>query len=67
MKMFTLIFTVVAVVLIVFNATKINLETPFEGDSSVALISILGLLCGVVLLQILRLSKRVTQQLKKKN
>jgi len=67
MKMFTLIFTVVAVVLIIFNATKVNLKTPFEGESSVALISIFALLCGIVLLQILRLSKRVTQQLKKKN
>ena len=65
--MFTIIFTIVAVALIVFNATKVNLKNPFEGDSSVALISIFALLCGIILLQILRLSKRVTQQLKKKN
>lgn len=64
--MFTIIFTVVALLLIVFNATKVDLETPFEGDSAIALITIFALLCGIVLLQILRLSKRI-QQLKDKN
>jgi hypothetical protein len=67
MKRFTIIFTIVAVALIVFNVTKVNLITPFEGDSIVALISIFALLCGIILLQILRLSKRVIQQLKKKS
>ena len=65
--MFTIIFTVVAVVLIVFNATKVSFKTPFEGESIVALITIFALLCGIILLQILRLSKRVGKQLKNKN
>ena len=66
MKQFTRIFTVVALGLIVFNITKISFETPFEGDSIIALISILALLCAIVILQILRLSKRVDQHLKNK-
>lgn len=65
--MFTIIFTVVAVILIIFNATKIDLKAPLEGESTVALISIFALLCGIILLQILRLSKRIAQKLKSKN
>jgi len=53
--------------LIVFNATKINFEALFEGESIVAIITILALLCGIILLQILRFSKRVSEQLKNKN
>jgi len=66
MKQFTLIFTIIAVLLIIFNATKINITAPFEGESIVALITVLALLCGIILLQILRLSKRVDQHLKNK-
>jgi len=64
--MFTIIFTVIAAVLIAFNATKVSFKTPFEGESVVALITIFALLCAIILLQILRLSKRVGQKLKNK-
>ena len=67
MKRFTIIFTVVAIALIIFNLTKVSFETPFEGDSAIALISILALLCAIVLLQIFRLSKKVDQHLKNKD
>jgi len=67
MKTFTILFTVVALLLIVFNATKINFEALFEGESIVAIITILALLCGIILLQILRFSKRVSEQLKNEN
>lgn len=67
MKRFTIIFTVVALAIIAFNITKVNFQTPFEGDSIVAMITILALLCGIILLQIFRLSKRVERQLKNKN
>jgi len=66
MKMFTLIFTIVALPIIAFNVTKVNFQTPFKGESIVALITIFALLCGIILLQILRLSKRVEHQLKNK-
>ena len=67
MKIFTILFTVVALLLIVFNTTKINFEALFEGESIVAIITIFALLCGIILLQILRFSKRVSEQLKNKN
>jgi len=67
MKAFTIIVTVIAIVLIGFNVTQINFEAPFEGQSTVALITILASLCAIILLQILRLSKKVGQKLKENN
>ncbi len=63
MKIFTLIFTVIALGLIIFNITQVNWDAPFEDDSVVALITIFTSLCAIILLQILRLSKRVAKQL----
>ena len=65
MKIFTIVFTLIALALIVFNITKINFDTPFQGDSTVALITIFTALCGIILLQIFRLSKRIEKQSKK--
>ena len=66
MKIFTLIFTVIALGLIIFNITQVNWDAPFEDDSVVALITIFTSLCAIILLQILRLSKRVEKQLNAK-
>ncbi|WP_299222927.1 hypothetical protein [uncultured Psychroserpens sp.] len=65
MKIFTLIVSIIALALMGYNMTKINLDHPFEGESVIALITILASLCAIVLLQVLRLSKRVNQKLKK--
>lgn len=66
MKIFTILFTIIAIGLILFNITQINFSDPFEDNSIVALITILTSLCAILLLQILRLSKRVEKQLKTK-
>ena len=67
MKLFTIIVTVLAIVLIGFNMTRINLDAPFKGQSVVALITIFASLCAIALLQVLRLSKKVNQKLKANN
>ena len=67
MKIVTIIFTIIAIVLIGFNFTEVNFDAPFEGQSVVALITILASLCVIVLLQVLRLSKKVDQKLKRSN
>ena len=67
MKLFTIIVTIIAIALIGYNITQLSLETPFEGQSVVALITILTSLCAIALLQILRLSKKVNQKLKNNN
>ncbi|WMI68665.1 hypothetical protein [Mangrovimonas sp. YM274] len=66
MKIFIIIFTVIASALIIFNITQIDFSAPFKGQSIIALITILASLCGIVLLQILRISKRIEKNLKNK-
>lgn len=66
MKIFTLILSLIAVGLIVFNATKLNFDALFEGESYTAIITIIAGLCALILLQILRLSKKIETLSKKR-
>ncbi|OBX23677.1 MULTISPECIES: hypothetical protein [Bizionia] len=66
MKILTLVLSILAIVLIGFNVTKINFSAPFEGESMVALITIFASLCAIVLLQILSISKKIDQKAKYK-
>jgi hypothetical protein len=61
MKILIYILSVVALGLIIFNATIIDTNAPFEGKSMTAVITIVASLCAIVLLQILRISKRIEQ------
>ncbi len=45
--------------LAVFNATKLNFDALFEGESYTAVLTIIAALCAVILLQILRISKKI--------
>ena len=67
MKIFTYILTVIAILLIGYNVTQINFNAPFEGESMVALITIFAGLCAIVLLAILRISKKIEQTIKRKS
>lgn len=66
MKIATIIFSVIALGLIGFNVTKLDFNNPFQGESMVALITILTALCAIILLQILRVSKRIDKLSKQK-
>jgi len=59
MKIFTLILSIIAIALIIFNATKLNFEALLEGESQTAIITIVAALCALILLQILRISKKI--------
>lgn len=59
MKIITLILSVLALALIIFNSTKLNFEALFEGESQIALITMTAALCAIILLQILRISKKI--------
>ncbi|MGH2664500.1 hypothetical protein [Flavobacterium sp.] len=65
MKIFTYIIIAFAVVLIGFNIAKLDFNNLFEGDSLIALIGIIAILCAVVILLIFRLSKSIDEKLKK--
>jgi hypothetical protein len=67
MKAFTTILIIIAVLLIGFNAIQIDTLTPFKGESLVALITILASLCVILMMLILRTSKRIEQKVKNRN
>ncbi|MCK0124913.1 hypothetical protein MWU76_10925 [Gelidibacter sp. F2691] len=66
MKIATIILSLIALGFIGFNVTKLNFNSLFQGDSMVALITIFTALCAIVLLQILRISKRIEKLSKQK-
>ncbi|WP_066223406.1 hypothetical protein [Formosa haliotis] len=66
MKIFSIILGVIAIALIVFNASQINFDAPFGDESIVTLITIMALLCAIVLLLILNTSKRIEEKFKNK-
>lgn len=64
MKIFSYIFFALALGLFIFNATMIDFNHILEGQSLIAIIGILAVLCAVVILLIFRLSKSIDQKLK---
>jgi|TARA_R110002012_G_scaffold83533_4_gene210159 hypothetical protein len=64
MKYLIFVFSIIAVVLIGYNVTLIDFRAPFEGQSTVAIITILASLCAIILLQILRISKKIEDKSK---
>ena len=67
MKVFTYILSIIAVILIIYNLTKIDFNNPFHDDSIVAVITVIAGLCTLLLLAILRVSKNIEKTLKKKS
>ncbi|MGC6432045.1 MAG: hypothetical protein ACON5F_13450 [Jejuia sp.] len=64
MKYVAYIIIVLAFALGVYNATKIDFSTPFEGQSIVGLITVLASLCAIILMLILLTSKRIEEKIK---
>lgn len=59
MKIFTYVFIVIATLLCIYNSTKLDVENLLQGDSLIALISIVASLCGVLILLIFMTSKKI--------
>ncbi|MCF7567385.1 hypothetical protein L3X37_03265 [Sabulilitoribacter arenilitoris] len=66
MKILTIILSIIALGLIIFNLTKVDFNAPFKGDSIIALITILASFCVIIMMGILRTSKRIEQKVKEK-
>lgn len=62
MKIASIILSIIAVLLIAFNITKIDVGNPFEGDSIIALIEIIAALIAIVLLAIFNISKQIEKK-----
>ena len=65
MKILTIVISIIAFGLIIFNFTKVDFEAPFKGESMIALITIVASLCVILMMLILRTSKRIEQKAKK--
>ena len=59
MKIFTYILSLIALGFVIYNLTKVDFQDPFVGDSVVALITVVAGLCAILLLTILRVSKKI--------
>lgn len=66
MKIFTIILSIIAFGLIIFNITNVNFDAPFKDDSMVAVITIVASLCVIIMMSILRVSKRIEQKAKER-
>ncbi|PWI30056.1 hypothetical protein DI383_09905 [Flavobacteriaceae bacterium LYZ1037] len=64
MKIFKILLSLIAIILIVYNFTKVNFNSPLEDDSITAFITIFASMCALILLQILRLSKKIEKHVK---
>lgn len=62
-KTVTIILVILALALIVYNATLVDYEKPLEGKSVIALIGIVAALCAIVLLLIYQTSKKIEKKI----
>lgn len=53
---------IVSVGMLLFNLTQVNWQAPLEGKSTVAVIGIMAAACAFLLLLLLFLSKKITDQ-----
>jgi uncharacterized integral membrane protein len=64
MKIFTYFIIALSLITIVFNATKIDFEKPFEGESTVAIIGIVASFCAILMVTLFMVAKKVVEQTK---
>jgi hypothetical protein len=65
MKIFTYLFFVLALILIGVNVFMVDFKKPLEGQSLIAIIGILAVLCAVVIILIFNISKSIDKKIKK--
>lgn len=64
MKLFTYIIIALSLITIIFNATKIDFEKPFEGESTIAIIGIVASFCAILIVTLFTVAKKVVEQTK---
>ena len=64
MRIFSYIIIALSVITIIFNATKIDFEKPFEGESTIAIIGIIASFCAILVVTLFRVAKKVVEQTK---
>lgn len=64
MRIFSYIIIALSIITIIFNATKIDFEKPFEGESTIAIIGIIASFCAILIVTLFRVAKKVVEQTK---
>lgn len=67
MKILSIILSLAALGLIIYNLTIIDFSDPFGKDSMVAFIGVVACICAILLLAILYTSKRIDKKINEKN
>ena len=67
MKILTIVLSILALALIAFNFTQIDFSNPLEGQSAIAIITIVASLCVILMMLILRVSKQIEQKVNGRN
>jgi len=65
MKILIYILIACAAALVIYNATQLDFKHLFEGESSIAAVSVLAGLCAILALGILLISKKIASKVKK--
>ena len=64
-RILLIVLLILAMGLIVYNATILDFQNPLKGDSLIALIGIVAALCAVVLLLIYNTAKKIQKKVGK--
>ena len=67
MRLLSYLLSVLTIGFMVFNATKINFDTPFEKESYTAILTTLAGGCAVLIFTILRVVKKIDRTVKEKS
>lgn len=62
MKVFIPLGIILALALLIYNSTIIDWSAPLQGDSTIALIGVMACACAIVLLLILRTSRKIADK-----
>ena len=62
MKIVSIILSIIAVGLIIFNITKIDFNNPLQGESTIALIEITAAFIAIMILAIFTISKKIEKK-----
>ncbi|KAB8151507.1 hypothetical protein EZY14_018470 [Kordia sp. TARA_039_SRF] len=63
MKKFSYIVIIIAILLSIYSATKLDFDNLLEGESMVAVISIVAALCAILIILIYLTSKKIQDKI----
>jgi len=65
MKIATYIITAIALIILIFNVTKIDLEAPLENESYTAVITSIAAGCAILIATLIRVVRKIERMANK--